>query len=210
MDRNFRIEQKRLLAVEGKDECNFFSALLVNLSISRVQVVDIGGKNKFSVELPLIMNLEGFGVLSVVGFVRDAEEHTAGSAFDSICATLKKNHLPMPTTTASVVAGPPKVGVFIMPDNQGSGMLEDLCLKTLNGQSIENCINEYMDCISSNISAEERERFNEPKARVQAYLSSRAPIVNSVGLAAGKGYWDFENPCFDGIKNFLRNLFDET
>ena len=208
MERNFKIEQTRLLAVEGKDECNFFSALLANLSIERVQMVDIGGKDKFSVELPLLTNIGGFGGVTVIGFVRDAEENMAGSAFDSICATLRKCHLPAPSAMASVIGGPPKIGVFIMPDNQESGMLEDLCLKTLNGQPLENCINEYMDCVSNAISAEERTLFNEPKARVQTYLSSRVPIVNSLGLAAAKGYWNFENPCFDEIKNFLHNLFD--
>jgi len=208
MDRNFKIEQTRLLAVEGKDECNFFESLLAHLSISHVQVADICGKDKFSVELPLIMNMEGFSNVYAIGFVRDAEANMAGSAFDSICATLKKCHLPTPPTMASVISGAPKVGVFIMPDNQGRGMLEDLCLKTLNGQPIENCINEYMDCVSNAISAEERAIFNEPKARVQAYLSSRAPIVNSTGLAAVKGYWNFEDPCFDEIKKFLNSLFD--
>lgn len=100
-----RIEQTRLLAVEGKDECNFFASLLAHLSIERVQVVDIGGKDKFSVELPLIMNMEGFGSVTAIGFVRDAEESAAKSAFDSICSMLKKNHLPIPSAMASIVSG---------------------------------------------------------------------------------------------------------
>lgn len=210
MDQHFKIISNKLLALEGKDEVNFFDALLSYEHIQGVQLVDLGGKEKFRVELPSLMIPEGFPNVTVFGFVRDAEKDMAHSAFDSICSTLKSNRLPVPASLTAFAPGPPKIGIFIMPDNQGAGMLEHLCLKTLEGQPIEQCLNDYIACISSIISVEERKLFNEPKARVQTYLASRTPMVKSLGLGALKTYWDFRHPCFAELKQFLHNLFEEA
>ena len=45
-----------------------------------------------------------------------------------------------------------------------------------------------------------------PKAKVLAYLAIKNPIVNSLGLAATKGYWNLEDHCFDEIKAFMNEL----
>lgn len=209
MDKNFRITSKFLLAVEGKDECNFFTAILNFLSINNVQIVDLGGKDKFPNELPLLMTLDGFRKLTAIGLVRDAEDNIAPNAFESICVTLIKNGLTAPASLNESAVGPPRIGIFIMPDNQGAGMLENLCLKTLEGQRIEKCIDDYITCITEAQLVREKGQFNCAKARVQTYLSSQAPLVNSLGLGALKGYWDFNNACFEKIKQFLHNLFIE-
>ena len=49
--------------------------------------------------------------------------------------------------------------------------------------------------------------FNMPKALVQAYLAGRVPIVNSLGLAVQKKYFDFNNVASDSVKKFLKELF---
>lgn len=209
MDKKFKIKEKQLLLVEGKDECHFFEALLKHEQINGVQWVDIGGKDKFPQEFPLLVNMENFNTILSIGLVRDAETNQAESAFQSLCSTLRTHHLPVPSTLNVLHSGPPKVGIFIMPDNQGTGMLENLCLKTLENQDIEQCLRSYLSCISaSRISLDEQAKFNEPKAKVQAYLAARVPIVNSLGLGAKAGYWNFAHPGFDEIKKFLHTLFD--
>lgn len=77
MNKNFKISAHKLLAVEGKDECNFFNILLKRVNLNSVQTVDIGGKNKFSIELPLLKNMEGFKQIHAIGFVRDAEDQNS-------------------------------------------------------------------------------------------------------------------------------------
>ena len=202
-----KITKEQLLLVEGKDECNFFEALLTHERIEEVQCIDIGGKDKFSNEFPVLVNMEGFKAVSAIGLVRDAEVNQAKSAFESLCYNLKEHNLPVPSPNA-LNSGPPKVNIFIMPDNQGAGMLEDLCLKTIEGQAAEKCLCDYLSCILTNPAfLEEREKFNKPKAKVQAYLATRTPIVNSLGLGAKAGYWDFSPPGFDEVKKFLHTLF---
>ena len=38
------IKEKKIIAVEGKDEINFFKALFKHLNISGIQLIDFGGK----------------------------------------------------------------------------------------------------------------------------------------------------------------------
>jgi hypothetical protein len=187
MRNNFVFESKSLLLVEGKDECNFFKALLGHLDIQDIQLLDIGGKDKFPSEFLALYNAEGF---------------------NSICNILKKTHLPLPSQMGTVTINKiPRIGIFIMPDNTGSGMLENLCLETLKTLPVNFCIKNFVDCFLQQQSKEEKQNFNDFKARVQAYLSTRSPIVNTLGLGAIKGYWDFSHFCFDNIKNFLTSLY---
>ena len=48
------IHQKKVLAVEGKDEVNFFNALLKYVRISDFEVYEVGGKPQFKDKLPAL------------------------------------------------------------------------------------------------------------------------------------------------------------
>jgi len=208
MKKNIRLESDRVLAVEGKDECNFFEALIKYEKINEVQIIDIGGKDKFKIEFPLLINLEGFTGVHTLGFIRDAEENQAGSAFASICDTLKHNGFPAPDTINSICNEQNiRIGIFIMPNNIDRGMLEDLCLESVRNQPVFKCVNDYIECCLQRLEENEK-NINISKAKVQAYLSVRKPIVNSLGVAAIKGYWNVGNDCFSDIKQFLHNLFN--
>ena len=202
------IIEQQLLLVEGKDECNFFEALLMYEKIKKVQCIDVGGKDNFSNKFELVVKADGFGDVSAIGLVRDAEVNPAQSAFNSLCSNLEKHNLPVPSTPNALNLGPPKVNIFIMPDNQRAGMLEDLCLKTIEGQAVEKCLCDYLTCLLTNkVFLEKQEKFNEPKAKVQAYLATRTPIANSLGVGAQAGHWDFSHPDFNEVKKFLHTLF---
>ena len=200
MTRKITIKENRILAVEGKDEVNFFKALLKYENIEKIQIEDIGGKDNFKNELPLIINMEGFINVTSLGFIRDAEQNKANSAFESICKILQENNLPIPDKINSVCEQNLKTGIFIMPNNIDSGMLEDLCLESIKDQPIFKCVNDYITCCQNDISTS--------KAKVQVYLASKKPIVNSLGLAAQKKYWKFDHKCFSDIKQFLHALYD--
>lgn len=209
MDRNFKIQKTKLLAVEGKDECNFFEAFFKYFQLDNIQTIDIGGKDRFKNEFPLLYAMEGFSELTHIGFVRDAETNPAHLAFASICNILKEYNLPCPSTINEIIKNNIAVGIFIMPDNQGTGMLENLCLKSIKNKPVQSCIDAFIDCFKKIQVDEEKGKFNEPKSRVQSYLASRSPIVKSLGEGALKKYWDFNHPCFSDIKLFLTQLFNE-
>ena len=44
------------------------------------------------------------------------------------------------------------------------------------------------------------------KARARAYLAMKPDQHVSVGVAARKGYWNFDHDAFDGVRGFLTSL----
>ena len=206
MNDKTKITSNRLLAVEGKDENNFFKAMLKHKNIKNIQVIDIGGKDQFKTRFPLLINLDGFSDVKALGFIRDAEENQAHSAFSSIRDILKKNGLHAPKSINTIIDEQDmRIGVFIMPNNIDEGMLEDLCLESVKEKLVFECVEQYIKCCMKSLT-EDKKNINISKAKIQTYLAVQKPVVNSLGLAAIKKYWDFEDSCFSDIKQFLHSL----
>ena len=205
------INSKKVIAVEGKDERNFFDALLRHMNITDFDIRDLGGKDQFPKKLPALLKARGFYLADGSSFVthlaiiRDKDED---EAFKSIATIVTKAGIKPPTKHSEFSNGNPKVGIFIMPGKTVDGtMLEDLCLKTVEKHHAMACVNEFASCIS----ALEPTPKNIPKAKVQVFkaqvfLAAQPDIVNSVGLGAQKKYWDFESSALDELKKFLIQL----
>lgn len=193
------IDQPNLLAVEGKDEYNFFTKLLGILEITNVQILDFKGKTNFRDSIYALPNIPGFEKVRKIGFIRDADNNPAQSAFDSIVSSIRRTRLSPPDTINTFTTENPSIGVFIMPDNEGRGMLEDLCLKGIYDLPIYSCIEDYFMCVES-IPDE------TSKASIQVYLAAKNPLKNSLGLGALSNHFDFSADHFDEIKTFLSNF----
>lgn len=140
--------------------------------------------------------------------ITEFEESQANSAFSSICFQLENNNLPVPNSINEVTEKEDKlIGVFIMPNNNDEGMLEDLCLQSIENDIVNQCINDYIECCSS-IPYYPKEKLNISKTKVRSYLAIKDPNIKSLGISAKKGYWDFEHSCFDKIKTFINKLFN--
>jgi hypothetical protein len=83
------IRQKKVLAVEGKDEINFFNALLEYVGILDFDIHEVGGKDQFKSKLPALVKMSGFSDVEVLVVIRDADED-ANAAFKSINDILRK------------------------------------------------------------------------------------------------------------------------
>lgn len=89
-----------------------------------------------------------------------------------------------------------------MPGNSDTGMLEDLCLKTVGEHPAMECVNAFIDCASG---------LNNPpkimaKAKAQVFLAAMPKIANSVGVGAQKGYWNFNSDELDNLISFMDTL----
>ena len=200
-----KIEKKKLLLVEGKDEENYFEILLNKHNMKDIQIISSGGKDQFRKKIPLIKITPGFDDLVSLAIIQDADTH-AQNRFQSICDTLKSNNLKAPKQIEEFTDNILKIGVFIISSTEGKGSLEDLCLSTIeNSQTIiKECIDPFMNCM------EAKTKYGKPKniskARLRAFLSAMKEDTPSLGVSAKKNYWNLDSNKLHPLLSFLKNM----
>ncbi|MCU0427952.1 MAG: hypothetical protein MUF71_20260 [Candidatus Kapabacteria bacterium] len=201
---NENLTSSKLLLVEGKDEAGFCKAFLTTLAIGDVQIIDVGGRFKFSDNIQRLLKRPNFNTVQMLGILRDAEDKPAENTFASVCSDLKRVGLPQPQALTRFSDTKPSVGVFVMPDNRHAGMLEDLCLESLANTDGITHTDDFFTKASITESAKD---FS--KRRIQAWLSiahSEEYLQREVGRAAEAGFWNFDHPCFTELKAFLEQF----
>ena len=199
-----QITNSKILIVEGVDEENFFKAYFKFLSISDIQVLPIGGKTLLPDYLDVLITDSNFiSKVQVLAIIRDADNN-ANAAFQSVCSALRNSSLSVPSAPLQAVGNNLIVNVMIMPPGSSSGMLEDLCLRSVSSDPALPCLDSYFSCLLTlpNYSMPK----NMSKAKVHAFLSSRIEPDKRLGEAALASYWPFDNVVFDPLKSFILSL----
>ncbi len=218
------ITKSKLLLGEGKDEVAFFEGLLKFLGIEDVQVMEYGGKYRIVSGLSAIVKLSGFDSLQALGITRDADYFgnlgdmlvpkdrsigEAQAAFDSVCSALRvsASHLPLPARLMQKAgaASKPTVSIYVLPDCSQPGMLEDLCLRSVQETPVNQCVDDYFTCVTQK-TGHSHPNNKLSKARVRAWLATQIEPDLRLGEAVGRDYWDFTHPTFDSLKQFLQTL----
>lgn len=197
------ISKYKQLIVEGKDQQNFFEALLDHLGLQKdIQIQNFGGISQLRGFVSALAKMPRFFRVTSLGIIRDAE-NSATAAFSSIQSSLQNAGLPVPTKIGISTAGNPKVDVFVLPDNLSSGMLETLIYRSIKRRKVDQCIQDFFRCSSAATRVHIR---NPDKARVNAYLATTARPRHSVGIAARAGVWNLDHSAFRDIRNFLSSI----
>ena len=203
------IEKPCLLIVEGKDDKSFFEALTNKMKIDdQLQIMITEGNPPYTDKIKAITEIPGFfNNLIIMGIVRDADK-SASDCMRSIQGALKHNDLPIPDTALRIarLEDKPAITVMIMPDCESPGMLEDLCFRAMIDDPASDCVEQFFDCLEKNMSKPPR---NLSKAKLQAFLASRKKTVSGLGDAAKKGIFNWDDPVFDQVKQFLKQLIKE-
>lgn len=199
-----RIVKPKLLLGEGKEEVRFFNALLVHLGIADIQVIDYGGKSMLKDFLEAIARppISGFASLASLAITRDADDD-ATAALASARAALAHVGLSIPAAHGRMEGTKPQVGIWILPDGATPGMLEDLCMGSVQADLALPCVDEYFQCVLQRAG---RQPNNRSKARLHAWLASQTDPDKRLGEAAEKHYWPWNAPAFQPIISFLRTL----
>jgi hypothetical protein len=192
----------RVLIGEGRDEVNFFEALVDELKLTDIQVEEYGGKPNLAAYLQSFRLRPGHQAVASLGITRDSDANPA-SVFQSACTLLAQNGLPVPGAAGQGIAGTPRIGVFLLPDNRRPGMLEDLCLDAVQADGAMPCVTDFFLCVGQSA---QRQPNNPAKARVHAWLASQVDPDLRLGEAARKGYWPWTSSAFGALKQFLVNL----
>jgi hypothetical protein len=189
------IVKPKLLIGEGKEEVRFFESLLRSLGIGDVQVTDYAGKEKLRAFLITLPRIPGFAGLGTLGITRDADDNP-GAAADSIRIAVTAGNLPAEL----------RVSTYVMPQQDAQGALENLCIETISGLPIAECIERYLLCAEEAGLKYDRAIASGAKARIQAWLSVQERPGLRLGEAAEAGIIDWNSRCFDGLKEFLASL----
>ncbi len=195
------IREKKVLLVEGRDENNFFNALMKYMGITGVEIREAGGKRQFKDKLPALVRTRGFSGVKVFAVIRDADED-AYATFESVKDILRRQNLEPPEQVNQFSEGIPAVGVFIMPGDFDAGMLEDLWLRTVRDNPAMACVNSFIECVSQLKECP----HNMAKAKAQTFLAAMPEIANCVGIGAQKGYWRFDSDDMADLRVFIEKL----
>lgn len=204
-----QVFKPKLLLCEGKDEVEFFSALLKHLNRSDVQIESVGGKHFFAPNIAALATDPKLSQVTDILIVRDADFTQAGAGFastwQSVTDALGRNGLPVPTAHATFVPGPPRVAAFIMPDGQSDGMLETLCAAAVQADPATSCVVGYFTCLQLQTNFTHLAR-NQDKAFTRAFLASRPEPDRKLGEAAQAGYWPWNSLAFAPLIGLLSQL----
>jgi hypothetical protein len=186
---------------EGKDDVAVVRGLAAHLKLD-FQVEQYGGKNNLAPFLESLPKRPDFSQQKVeaMAILRDANGDSTAS-FASVRDALQRNGFPQPNADATFSDSALRVGIFIV-GVKGQGMIEDVCLNSVSDQPEFLCVDDYFNCIAKKSS---RSKFSS-KAKVRVWMASHVDYEFHVGKAAEEGYWPWESPAFDSIKDFLKAL----
>ncbi|SRR6266536_3046196 len=87
---------------------------------------------------------------------------------------------------------------MIFPDGENLGMLEDLCLASLQADQLLECVDNYFGCVQATKESLPRQIS---KARIHAWLAAQEPPDMRLGIAAQRGFMDWNNALSNGSES---------
>jgi hypothetical protein len=199
------------LLVEGKEELHVFSAVFKKFNLmENFQIESTNGIEKMFEGIPV--RLKSGEELDTLGIVIDADTDAASrwNRVKSILAQVGYGIPQYPDIEGVIVNGMglPKIGVWMMPDNLESGMLEDF-VKILIPQS-DLLLNE-VEFSLENIESKGLNRYkpvHKTKAKIHTWLAWQEDPGTPMGLAITKSYLDTNQELCKLFVNWINRLFN--
>lgn len=203
---------KTVLMVEGKDDCHVVSHICGTRRLGRIDDIrSYEGKDNL---------LDSIGTrlkesdLTSLGVLLDADTDLA-ARWQAVAERLRRagyQNVPVvPDVLGTVLDSPPRtllprVGVWLMPNNKLSGILEDFLAFLVDPadqlfQHVENCMRTI---------PEGERRFdvlNAPKAKIHTWLAWQAEPGRPLGQAVSLRYLDPHSPNADVFSDWLNRTF---
>ena len=205
------IEKEKLLLVEGQDEISVFGELLNILEITDIQIIECGGNIQLKSKFPALVKSSGFADVKSYAIVQDADTSFSGT-LSRVQALLKKSGEPVPVSAEIFVEkNARRVGIFILPGNGATGMLEDLYLNTLAGSLVLECVDLYLgELLAKCPPTIEKGQFgvsqNTAKVRTLGTLMATSVPHNRLGIAAKDGYWNLTHGAMGALTAFVKQI----
>ena len=199
------VPPSRVLLVEGADDEHVVRHLCArHLDMPEFDIIDKKGLPNLKAAIAPEIKVSG---RTALGILVDANRDQA-RRWQAITHRLRQAAVEPPMQTApvgTIVGNRPRVGIWLMPDNESAGELEDFIERLIpNGDPVWPRAQRYID----GIPAAERNFAGEKimRARVHAWLAARAE-PRKMGAAIGAGDLDVTAPLAIRFTDWLRQLF---
>ena len=201
------VRNSSLLLTEGIDDARFLDAFLNHINKSGIQIAVVEGKDNFRPFLSgTLVNSRNFARLNKLAIVRDADDNPQ-AAFQSLCDGLFQAKLPVPSRPwGEHQSDSLTVSIAILPDENSTGNLEDLCLRAIQSQAQSqpalSCVDQYISCLQASAVT----LNHQSKTRLHAYLAAGDRPGLRLGEAADASVWDWDSPALGQLAAFLGQL----
>ncbi len=193
---------ERLLLVEGPDDEHVVTHLCERSSLARnFEIVQKGGFSELAKSIPVELKAPG---RSALGVVADAN-NDFDSRWRAVRNRFEQEGMALPSRAAQggvVVEGRPRVGVWLMPDNQRPGQLEDLVAALVpEGDVVWPLAQKFIEDVPEDVKPK-----SIIKAQVHAWLAVRAD-ARHMGSAIGTGHLNASASAAVSFAAWLKHLF---
>lgn len=208
-----KIEKRKLILSEGKDDFHFFChACKFYRNVDDVQVMNFKGIDNLTNFLMLLVNDESYDKVETIVIARDAETD-ASAALISMQGSVeranneKSANIPIPQESFKYIKNQKssmKVAFMIFPGPElKKGTLEHLCLSTVEGDPLLECVDDYLECAKT-----KGERFPRIyKNKLHCFLSGKDDFIGSrIGLAFKAKVWPPEHPALEPFKKIIQEM----
>lgn len=210
MVQTFEHDGDHVVLVEGKNDGHLISAPCKYFEVpcGIFGIYDCQSDRKAIQRLNALIN--GSVPKKTIGIVIDADAPSLASKWQSISDRLRENGYSVPLKpskggTIIQEAGKPTIGIWLMPDNDTDGMLEDFCLRLAPQEAIDHAV----ACVES-AQASGYSTFtgtHKSKAAIHTYLAWQDEPGMPMGQAISKKALDPEQSIARIFHTFLIQLF---
>ena len=196
-----------MLLVEGSDELHVIVRICERVGFEpEFHIIDKKGVPQLLDSLDTEVKTPG---LSTMGVVLDADDNVE-SRWRAVVDRLRLANIELPAAPAqsgTIIKGEPRVGIWLMPNNQSQGELEDFVLEMIPaGDPVWPRAQGYIDSIPE--SDREFAAGKILRARVHAWLAAREE-PRQMGQAVQANDLDIEVAICQGFVDWLRRLFGD-
>lgn len=204
---------KNILLVEGIDDEHVIKHIFGNRSLPKLdEIKEHGGVDRLLESVPVRLKASEDG--DIVGVVIDADTDIHArwqSLRDMLIRLGYQSVAENPAPNGSIFDPPPntllpRVGIWLMPDNQSKGILEDFLRFLIPSDSL------LFDHVSSSVAAipDGEKRFSalaEPKALIHTWLAWQEEPGKPLGTSITARYLDPDVAQVDILIDWLKRLF---
>jgi len=200
----------KLLLVEGSDDMHIMSALFLRFNIPKdsFKIENKEGINKLLESLPIHLKSK----LDAIGILVDADENIQ-SRWDAIKNILNSSGYSTPKQPESngtiiIQEGKATIGIWLMPNNETSGMIEDFMQFLIPKEDV---LLPKAQKILADLESESINNYktvHRSKALIHTWLSWQETPGTPMGLAITKSYFSTSNQVLcERYIDWIKELF---